>query len=58
MPPKNKQNSHNGFYYFMQDFKSRQGKSFKSMQEVAEAAGPHWNVRKLSIFKVTKIYHY
>ncbi|CAG9830036.1 unnamed protein product [Diabrotica balteata] len=40
MPPKNK--SRNAFYYFMEDFKQRQGFTSKSMKDVAEAAGPHW----------------
>ncbi|KAJ8950999.1 hypothetical protein NQ318_006383 [Aromia moschata] len=26
----------------MLDFKNRQGRSFKSMEEVSTAAGPHW----------------
>nr|XP_023029609.1 protein maelstrom homolog [Leptinotarsa decemlineata] len=43
MPPKKKQTSGNAFFHFMQDFKNRQGRHFKNMQEVAEAASPHWN---------------
>lgn len=49
MPPKKKQSPKNGFFYFMQDFKNRQGRNLRSMQEVAEAAGPHWAVRKYHI---------
>lgn len=44
MPPKRKQTPHNAFYYFMQDFKNKQGRNCRSMQEVADQAGPHWAV--------------
>ncbi|KAF2896622.1 hypothetical protein ILUMI_09553 [Ignelater luminosus] len=39
---KNKNQGKNGFYYFMLDFKTRQGRKYTSMAQVAEAAGPHW----------------
>ncbi|KAI4463621.1 gamma-interferon inducible lysosomal thiol reductase gilt [Holotrichia oblita] len=38
----NNSKNRNAFYYFMLDFKNRQGQSFKSMVEVSDAAGPHW----------------
>ncbi|XP_028143294.1 protein maelstrom homolog [Diabrotica virgifera virgifera] len=41
MPPKSNK-SRNAFYYFMEDFKQRQGFACKSMKDVADAAGPHW----------------
>lgn len=47
MPPKRKQTPRNGFFYFMQDFKNKQGRNYRSMQEVADAAGPHWAVRNI-----------
>lgn len=50
MPPKRKQTPRNGFYYFMQDFKNRHGRNYRSMQEVADAAGPHWAVRYIYIY--------
>lgn len=34
----------NAFYYFMLEFKSRQGRNYKSMAEAAAAADPHWQV--------------
>lgn len=50
MAPKKKQKSGNAYFYFMQDFKKRPGFSFRSMQELSEAASPHWEVRKLSVY--------
>ncbi|KAL3282474.1 hypothetical protein HHI36_005657 [Cryptolaemus montrouzieri] len=32
----------NAFYYFMMDFQAQPGKKYKSLREVADAAGPHW----------------
>ncbi|XP_018579635.1 protein maelstrom homolog isoform X2 [Anoplophora glabripennis] len=44
MPPKKqKQTPRNGFFYFMLEFKERQGRNYRSMREVADAAGPHWS---------------
>lgn len=47
MPPKKKQ-AHNGFYYFMLEFKDTQGKHLSNMREVADAAGPYWSVSIIS----------
>lgn len=45
MPPKKqKQTAKNAYYYFMLDFKEKQGRNFRSLAEVADAAGPHWSV--------------
>lgn len=32
----------NAFYYFMMEFRDRHGRTYRSMKEVADAAGPHW----------------
>lgn len=45
----NNNKNRNAFYYFMLDFKNRQGQSFKSMAEVSMAAGPHWQVLERKI---------
>lgn len=39
---KNKKAPANGFYYFMLEFKQRQGQTHKSMRDVADVAGTHW----------------
>lgn len=45
MPPKKqKQTPKNGFFYFMLEFKEKQGRKFRSLAEVADTAGPHWSV--------------
>ncbi|CAG9819542.1 unnamed protein product [Phaedon cochleariae] len=43
MPPKKKQTPKNAFFYFMMEFKDKHGKKYNSMQEVSDAAGPHWS---------------
>lgn len=39
---KNKKAPANGFYYFMLEYKQRQGNTYRSMRDVADVAGAHW----------------
>lgn len=42
-PKKFKQTARNAFYYFMLEFKTKTGRKYNSMREVADAADPHWS---------------